>query len=725
MNLTPRSPRSARHPLSPHQRRSALGCGLLVLAVLGASQSAAAPKSRDTTAPSVTLTISEQLSPELQHRVGSTQFFNPRASGSFIVTVNATDAESSVSSVTFPALLGSGAWTDTTAPFARTYSWAAGASSPGTVSFSAKNAAGLVGSTAHTFTSDSTPPGAGAALTHPTGVRPAGGVSIGVSAGPGDTGAGLASSGVRRRSGLRSEGCVLAAPTFLASASASVSDTLVAGACQSYSLIERDHVGNARITEGPGLLEGNTRPEAIGSEVSVQAPNSASVSLSGRDADGDTLTYRITALPQHGSLTGSGSSYTYTPATGYSGSDSLTFAASDGTESSTSGTVSITVTAAPVSYGPRWHRTAAFQQEQPYSQHGGTITEEEAVAQARAFDLLTVQIKSASGGTATTPPTTIVPIYTRSHIAAMKAANPRLRIGVYINGGTASNPNHPEAWYAHRADGSRVVNTDFGTRYVMQPDNPEWRAYITQYAKNFHASSAYDDVFIDVLGDYPLSLDPVKPGTTTRYSSAEWYAMTSEVAAGIQAGLPAGSHAIANGLATGSKYPTSKALLRGAASAMAEIFTRTPTKSYTIDTGEELGNRTLTQWKAELTMIEDMNASGKVGTLMVKDWRFADELATREERIKYGFATAMLATNGTHYLGVSLGQPTTMNTYTWLNDTDYGTPQGSYTVNAAGVYQRVFSKGTIAVNPTDTVWSGTVRGRSVTIPAHRAALITS
>ena len=72
------------------------------------------------------------------------------------------------------------------------------------------------------------------------------------------------------------------------------------------------------------------------------------------DSDGDVLTFAVGVGPAHGSLGAvSGNKVTYTPAAGYSGPDSFTFRASDGTVSSNTATVSIRVNKvnhAPVAY---------------------------------------------------------------------------------------------------------------------------------------------------------------------------------------------------------------------------------------------------------------------------------------------------------------------------------------------------------------------------------------
>ncbi|NOR55222.1 MAG: hypothetical protein GQ531_03345 [Sulfurovum sp.] len=67
------------------------------------------------------------------------------------------------------------------------------------------------------------------------------------------------------------------------------------------------------------------------------------ITLVGTDEDGDVLTYTIVTQPAHGTLGGSGANVTYTPAANYFGTDSFDFIVNDGTNDSSSATVSITV----------------------------------------------------------------------------------------------------------------------------------------------------------------------------------------------------------------------------------------------------------------------------------------------------------------------------------------------------------------------------------------------
>ncbi|MBV9605321.1 MAG: cadherin-like domain-containing protein, partial [Solirubrobacterales bacterium] len=84
---------------------------------------------------------------------------------------------------------------------------------------------------------------------------------------------------------------------------------------------------------------------AASATTAYQTP--VTVSLSCTDSDGDPLTTALVTGPAHGALGAIGSTVTYTPANGYSGTDSFTFDASDTVNASTPVTATITVGAPP------------------------------------------------------------------------------------------------------------------------------------------------------------------------------------------------------------------------------------------------------------------------------------------------------------------------------------------------------------------------------------------
>ncbi|HWA28214.1 MAG TPA: LamG-like jellyroll fold domain-containing protein [Lacunisphaera sp.] len=91
-------------------------------------------------------------------------------------------------------------------------------------------------------------------------------------------------------------------------------------------------------------------PTAFSQAATTAEDTSVAITLSGHDADGGTLSYQILSAPEHGSLSGSGSSWTYAPAANFHGTDSFSFRVSNGTLSSASAQVGITVT--PVNDAP-------------------------------------------------------------------------------------------------------------------------------------------------------------------------------------------------------------------------------------------------------------------------------------------------------------------------------------------------------------------------------------
>jgi hypothetical protein len=89
----------------------------------------------------------------------------------------------------------------------------------------------------------------------------------------------------------------------------------------------------------------NDAPVANVQSVSTAEDTAKAITLTGSDADGNSLTYSVVAGPSHGTLSGSVPALTYTPAANYHGPDSFTFKAYDGTLNSATAIVSITVTA--------------------------------------------------------------------------------------------------------------------------------------------------------------------------------------------------------------------------------------------------------------------------------------------------------------------------------------------------------------------------------------------
>jgi large repetitive protein len=80
---------------------------------------------------------------------------------------------------------------------------------------------------------------------------------------------------------------------------------------------------------------------AVGTTLTVNAPG---VLANDSDPDGGTLTATVVDQPSNGTLTlSSDGSFSYTPSAAFSGQDTFTYQAGDGTDTSAPATVTITV----------------------------------------------------------------------------------------------------------------------------------------------------------------------------------------------------------------------------------------------------------------------------------------------------------------------------------------------------------------------------------------------
>ncbi|NOK14577.1 Kelch repeat-containing protein, partial [Corallococcus exercitus] len=91
------------------------------------------------------------------------------------------------------------------------------------------------------------------------------------------------------------------------------------------------------------VTDDNAAPVALNASLSMQKNTPIAVTLSGVDADSDSLTYSVVQAPQHGSLSGAGAYRVYTPAAGYSGVDTFSFRVNDGVADSNVGAVTLQV----------------------------------------------------------------------------------------------------------------------------------------------------------------------------------------------------------------------------------------------------------------------------------------------------------------------------------------------------------------------------------------------
>jgi len=94
----------------------------------------------------------------------------------------------------------------------------------------------------------------------------------------------------------------------------------------------------------------NDAPVASNQTVTVDTEVSTVITPLVSDVDNSSLTLTVITQPQHGVVTVNGMTFSYQPAAGYSGSDSFTYRASDG--SLNSGTATISINVVPINNAP-------------------------------------------------------------------------------------------------------------------------------------------------------------------------------------------------------------------------------------------------------------------------------------------------------------------------------------------------------------------------------------
>jgi lipopolysaccharide export system protein LptA len=120
----------------------------------------------------------------------------------------------------------------------------------------------------------------------------------------------------------------------------------------SFSYTISDGKGNAatglvNVTVGAAP---NRAPTAVTDTVTTNYSTAITINALSNDTDpeNDTLTVTGNTQASNGTVTRSGNTFTYTPRSGFSGADSFSYTISDGKGNSATGTVNITVGAAPV-----------------------------------------------------------------------------------------------------------------------------------------------------------------------------------------------------------------------------------------------------------------------------------------------------------------------------------------------------------------------------------------
>ncbi len=160
---------------------------------------------------------------------------------------------------------------------------------------------------------------------------------------------------------LTDQGCVSGSPNSDSATVIYTPDSAYSGADSfTYRVTDGTYTSETATVSLTVAAQGNTVPTAANKNLSVVYETADSITLTGTDVEQCDLTFTIVSQQGHGTLgslsnqscvSGSPKSdsatVTYTPTSGYSGSDSFTYKTNDSTADSSTATVSITVSGPP------------------------------------------------------------------------------------------------------------------------------------------------------------------------------------------------------------------------------------------------------------------------------------------------------------------------------------------------------------------------------------------
>lgn len=129
---------------------------------------------------------------------------------------------------------------------------------------------------------------------------------------------------------------------------------VVAGSPLGFLVVEQwvDTFLEARRVKGRFLIQ-NTAPVAYNQTIVAPRDTATMIRLNGNDPEGATLSYILTSLSAHGTLSGTPPDLIYTPSTSFSGIDTFTFKVSDGYFESSDASVTVNVSAVQITAHPQ------------------------------------------------------------------------------------------------------------------------------------------------------------------------------------------------------------------------------------------------------------------------------------------------------------------------------------------------------------------------------------
>jgi hypothetical protein len=223
----------------------------------------------------------------------------------------------------------------------------------------------------------------------------------------------------------------------------------------------------------------NDAPVASAINAYVIEDGSVEITLSGTDSDGDSLSYTIVSQPEYGSLSGSCTNWTYTPDSGFSGSDLFAYTVSDGAVDSSLAPVNITVTSASEGTKAHW----------PMNDGSGTSISD---VSGNGFDGTLTGGTWANGidGGAIEFDGSVSSDSVSIPASAFNSVSNQISIAMWVNGDEELQPRNDSVFCAVDSSGSRLLNihlpyTDSGVYWDAGDSDGYDRINQTASATNF------------------------------------------------------------------------------------------------------------------------------------------------------------------------------------------------------------------------------------------------
>ena len=236
------------------------------------------------------------------------------------------------------------------------------------------------------------------------------------------------------------------------------------------------------LTSGPAWVAGfvppvNEAPVCSGVALTTPLNTAGDAAPSCTDANGDPLTYAIVGAAGHGTASVVAGQLHYVPAAGYTGGDSFTYRASDGSLDSNTATATVTVTAAVTNYGLQLNGTSQY------------VTFGPAPGLDAATFTLETWFKWTGGGTSSTTGTDgipdLIPLLAKGapevdshdnrdedYILGIRLSTAHLAAD-FEEGATGTSPsqNHP-------VEGSTAVTANVWHHAAATYDGSTWKLYL-------------------------------------------------------------------------------------------------------------------------------------------------------------------------------------------------------------------------------------------------------